>query len=387
MKDLIALLIIFTIAILPLTIIPIPIHSATNYTWVYYEQYLTPKTLLVPILWEYNGNGTNAQVSLVSTTTLNYPFYLYEGFNVWVNMSKVSGLKIPTTLSTGAYLWLCMENGIAFCPVASAGASYQFVVADTINSYYTTLTNVFSNGKYYYYNTTFLQTIWNTTYTIKDLNSQYGSLTISNPQYFDTTQINFPLIINTYGTQEYNLTYAVLTNIGTITSQITRFNYPNVLGILVPNLETILNGLGLPFQASKGANVSVLPAYFKTRMVLAIDNYTSFAIAGLGNYNVSIYTTSGQYLTSYYPNANIYTASFSYASGFYYVCISSGNCNPNQISSTAPIEYVYQTQIVYQNQTVYVPINTALDVNFLIYASFIFFFLIAVFYVIRRFTQ
>jgi len=183
------------------------------------------------------------------------------------------------------------------------------------------------------------------------------------------------------------LTYAVLTTSGTITSQITRFNYPVVKGILVPNLETILNGLNLQFQASKGANVSVLPAYFKSRLVLAIDNYTSFAIAGLGNYNVSIYTTAGQYLTSYYPNANIYTASFSYASGFYYVCISSGNCNPNQISSTAPVEYVYQQQIIYQNQTVYVPISTALDVNFLIYASFVFFFLIAIFYVIRRFTQ
>jgi len=385
MKYLISLLIIFLVVFLPLTIIPI--HAVTNYTWVYYQQYLTPKTLLVPVLWEYNGNGTNAQVSLVSTTSLNYPFYLYSGFNVFVNFSVISELKIPITLSTGAYLWLCMENGIAFCPVASTGASYQFVVSDTVNSYYTTLTNAPSNGYYYYYNTTFLQTIWNTTYTIKDLNSQYGSLTISNPQYFTNTQINFPLIINTYKAQEYNLTYAVLTNKGTITSQITRFNYPVVKGILVPNLETILNGLNLQFQASKGANVSVLPAYFKSRLVLAIDNYTSFAIAGLGNYNVSIYTTAGQYLTSYYPNANIYTASFSYASGFYYVCISSGNCNPNQISSTAPVEYVYQQQIIYQNQTVYVPISTALDVNFLIYASFVFFFLIAIFYVIRRFTQ
>jgi len=388
MKDLIALAIIFLVVFLPLTIIPIPVYSATSYTWVYYQQYITPYTLLVPVLWQYNGNGSNAQVSLVSTTSIAYPYYLYLGYNYFIDFSAYSsGSSVRfITLSSNAYLNFAYAIAYGGCP-NSGGDCFYYSVSDTVNTYSTSMTAAFSTSTYYYYSTTYLEMIWGSSFSISDSNKNYGSLTISYPQYFSVSQFNFPLMINTYGKQVANLTYAVLTTSGSITSQITRFNYPNVKGILVPNLETILNGLNLPFQDSKGANVSVLPAYFKTRLVLAFDNYTSFAIAGLNSYNVSIYTTAGQYLTSYYPNANIYTAPFSYSSGFYYVCISSGDCNPNQISSSAPVEYVQVPQIVYQNQTVYVPLKTALDINFLIYAVFVFFFLIAIFLIIRRFTS
>jgi hypothetical protein len=80
MKDLIALAIIFLVVFLPLTIIPV--YAPTpSYTWVYYQQYITPNTLLVPVLWQYVGNGVNAQVSLISTTSITYPYNLYLGYN------------------------------------------------------------------------------------------------------------------------------------------------------------------------------------------------------------------------------------------------------------------------------------------------------------------
>ena len=107
MKDLIALAIIFLVVFLPLTIIPIPIYATTtSYTWVYYQQYITPYTLLVPVLWQYNGNGTNAQVSLVSTTSIAYPYYLYLGYNYFIDFSAYSsGSSVRfITLSSNAYL-------------------------------------------------------------------------------------------------------------------------------------------------------------------------------------------------------------------------------------------------------------------------------------------
>ena len=382
MKDLIALAIIFLVVFLPLTIIPIPIYATTtSYTWVYYQQYITPYTLLVPVLWQYNANGTNAQVGLISPNTLNYPYLLFLGVSVYYDGYNYYITSIPIVkLNTNAQFGLKPYTGI------TNGYEYQYFVSDTVNTYTDTFTvSTYQNGGYPYM-FSYVQTYWYSSFNITDSNVNYNPLSISNPQYFNAYQINFPLPTqNTY--LRYNFTYGVLTNKGyTNKGQITRFNYPNVKGILVPNLETILNGLNLPFQDSKGANVSVLPAYFKTRLVLAFDNYTSFAIAGLNGYNVSIYTTAGQYLTSYYPNANIYTAPFTLSSGFYYICISSGDCNPNQISSSAPVEYVQVPTIVYQNQTVYVPLKTALDINFLIYAVFVFFFLIAIFLIIRRLT-